>query len=222
METNSSKDTLQKLNKDLLIGVLDEPLLLETYQYYLTKDLLEESSDICLALLISTDLVEQCSTVTPVVKIASSYLKNRLLMELNASTSIKTDSPENFSKEPKKDNNNKDDLGSNFNGNIDYDAIESDVLGDEEVKKIFLNKYKQFVKTPQDTFKLPPIGEEGNILVKDNSTIPGKTYSLNFKVDHEGKVLSMITPPILKAEPESYDSIYEGLLGQIMEYQKVK
>ena len=58
METNSSKDTLQKLNKDLLIGVLDEPLLLETYQYYLTKDSLEESSDICLALLISTDLVE--------------------------------------------------------------------------------------------------------------------------------------------------------------------
>ena len=57
--------------------------------------------------------------------------------------------------------------------------------------------------------------------VRDTEAFPGKEYFMRFKVNHKGEILEWLQKPKLKKSYGDFNAIYQGLLGEIMEYQKI-
>lgn len=91
---------------------------------------------------------------------------------------------------------------------------------ENDIKSYFENKITRF--NPEDKIDYPPEGQTQIIHYKDNISFPGKTYSMDFLIDHSGKVIKMIGMPIqINTEKPNFNEIYAGLIGDILEHQKV-
>lgn len=89
-----------------------------------------------------------------------------------------------------------------------------------DIKSYFENKITHF--NPEDEIDYPPEGQTQIIHYRDNISFPGKTYSMDFLIDHSGRVLKMIGMPIqINTEKPNFNEIYAGLVGDILEHQQI-
>lgn len=103
-------------------------------------------------------------------------------------------------------------------------------LSDEDYKNPevmaihFWNHYKNnpFKPASYDSYKLPAEGEVLDLGVRNNTLYPQKEYFMRFKVNHKGEILDWVQKPQLRRSYDDFNAIYQGLLGEIMEYQKLK
>lgn len=108
--------------------------------------------------------------------------------------------------------------------------IETKELSDEDYKNPevmaihFWNYYKDhpFKPTQYDSYKLPAEGEILDLGVRNNTLYPQKEYFMRFKINHKGEILDWVQKPQLRRSYDDFNAIYQGLLGEIMEYQKLK
>lgn len=87
----------------------------------------------------------------------------------------------------------------------------------ENYKNYFLNKYKKVEKVGNMIFPEP--GEIGNVIMEDDYYAPGVTLIANLEIDHDGNVLGFCEDPYEKINPNEYEDIYAGLLGQVEKYK---
>ena len=93
---------------------------------------------------------------------------------------------------------------------------------DEEIAEFFRKKYTSFPPSAHPELQYPAEGSTIIMKLRDNLSFPGKTYFAQFEIDHNGKVLRMVGEPKTPNLNRDYSKIYQGLLGQVMEYQEVK
>lgn len=92
----------------------------------------------------------------------------------------------------------------------------------EEIEKIFWEKYTKnpFNPGPNGRYQLPKEGETIDLGVKDNEVFTD-LYMMRFRVDSKGNNLGWVEKPYKIIKPANFEEIYSGLVGQIMEYQKM-
>ena len=100
---------------------------------------------------------------------------------------------------------------------------EEDYANPEVMAKFFWDFYKTrpFCPKPNDEYRLPAEGDVMDLGVRNTETFPGKEYFMRFQVNHKGEILKWLQKPQLKKSYGDFNAIYQGLLGEIMEYQKV-
>ena len=109
-------------------------------------------------------------------------------------------------------NNNLDFLTNNEN--IDKE------LNYQNIKDYYEKNIKSF-KNNQDV-TIPAPGKTMVVHYRDNTTFPGKEYLIDFLIDHNGDVLKMMTNPVeVINDIPTFQDTYAGLVGQILNYQKV-
>lgn len=205
MESNYSIDSLQELLKLILSGKKDEQDLykfLETYSNFDYENDFIDYLEITYVLL-NTILINNINNFSPIIKILNNNIQNNIILFLSNLDNIKNNKCCNNEKEKKVKDCNK-------SPNEQEDPIQ-----------FFKDKYSNY-KGDKAILNLPNPGEIGKVSVIDNKTFPGREFSINFFIDHEGQFVDFDGEPMenLPIEKPDFKEIYNGLLGKIMDYQK--
>ena len=126
--------------------------------------------------------------------------------------------------------NNKDyDIGDNLLNSLQQKIILSYQLKTRRKRKNVKNDIQQlsqyyknytFTPTKKNSFILPEKDEYVELSVINDFLIPNKVYKCYLLIDHNGTVVKQNKTPELIEQFDSYETVYQGLIGQIMEYEK--
>lgn len=87
------------------------------------------------------------------------------------------------------------------------------------LKQLIINKYSPFSRDGRLIF--PDEGDFGNVqFVATEIDSTGKEYKCDVQIDHNGNILKFLQGPIEMIVNQDYESIYAGLIGKLLEYQK--
>lgn len=111
----------------------------------------------------------------------------------------------------------------NYNDNLDFLVNNENIdkeLNYQNVKDYYKEKIKSFKDNPD--VNIPEVGKTMIVHYRDNTTFPGKEYLIDFLIDHNGDVVKMMTNPVeVINDIPTFEDTYAGLVGQILNYQKV-
>lgn len=223
-----SQDYLRKMCLDLFSNKSFD----EQYYYHSLCEIFKKEKEYLNAncnttLLILIDLLENSNYNTPRLHWISNQIKNCITNIVFASIDDVKGSHEPLDEmmiAVKKDLAQKEKYCDKEESCKKKDHCDSNnkKLSPEDLKELFLSLYKRFTPGPDNNIVLPPKGEIGYISLRDNMTIPGKTYNMRFVIDDQGNVLRMDGFPLEKKSNADYESLYAGMIGQVMQYQQVE
>lgn len=196
MEQYYSKNSLRELNQKILIGDYTEPYLNDYFMNLFDVPNFDKDELNSLVLIACSAL--KAINSSPLIKLLVDQVYTRMVLEI-LFPADKEEEQIMAIEEP----------------------VEEKIEELDEIKQIFINKYKQFKKSEHPELKYPHQGSTSIIKLKDNVTFPGQSYYMQFEIDSEGNVIEMVGEPKAPVVPKDYSAIYDGLLGQVMEYQKV-
>ena len=203
MENAYSISTVNNYYNNLLINNINQIELVDLFQDLISSDDYSNFEVNFLLLLLIDEIAK--SSYLPLLKILAEQLKIKLIFAYQDNCK-KVNQPTEIKAEEK-------------NNCIECNKQE---ISQDELITMFWNFYteKPFCPTEKDEYKLPPEGKTLNLKVVNTSLIPDKVYEMRFSVDPKGNVLKWIEYPRERLQPADFEKIYQGLLGQIMEYQK--
>lgn len=216
MESYYSKDFILKINRSLLNKDYDVNEINNFFvQIFDTPHF--NDSECNTLLLIACNLVDKDLSFNGLTKLVKTQVEIRMILE-----TLFPPEKDKCDVEPHKpcDNVKQKDK----NENMDYGAPSDIELlnSDEEIAEFFRKKYTSFPPSAHPELQYPAEGSTIIMKLRDNLSFPGKTYFAQFEIDHNGKVLRMVGEPKTPNLNRDYSKIYQGLLGQVMEYQEVK
>lgn len=90
-----------------------------------------------------------------------------------------------------------------------------------DINKLKAAMIKKWVFSPSafPDVKRPPMGELGNVQFIEEELVPGKKFSVNANIDHEGNIISFLSGPTEMLNYDSYQDIYAGLVGQLFDIE---
>jgi hypothetical protein len=90
----------------------------------------------------------------------------------------------------------------------------------ERFRQATIDFYSPFSADKYPDVYRPEVGGITNLHIEDRSLVPGKHFTSEVLIDHEGNVTKFIKGPIEIIESDNYEEIYQGLIGQLFNYQK--
>lgn len=90
----------------------------------------------------------------------------------------------------------------------------------ERFRQTVIDHYSPFLPSKNPGIVYPAAGEIGNLFIEDRELVPGKHFSSEVLIDHDGNIVSFIKGPTEIIDTEDYDQIYQGLVGQLFTYQQ--
>lgn len=204
MDKIYSTDFLKNLYTNFLIhNNIDQVDLIQQFKFLCDQDCFDNYENNFLLLLIIEEILLG-QEYLPLLKLLAKNIKIKIIFyyQSHNTEEIKTSSNATTI--------NKNNCCKNIN------------LKNEELNLLFWNYYKEnpFHPKANDQYKLPPKGETMILGTYNNTLIPGKNYFMKFKINHLGEILDWAQYPQDTVSKKDFDAIYQGLLGQIMEYQK--
>lgn len=198
MDTYYNKDYLVELNKKIILNNIEEVEINQFLSHLCEIDCFDLTEcNIQLLIILSsfspkTEL-QNCMLKTIKLKLITKYVIEYQINNCDC-------------------NNNLDFLTNNEN--IDKE------LNYQNIKDYYEKNIKSF-KNNQDV-TIPKPGKTMVVHYRDNTTFPGKEYLIDFLIDHNGDVLKMMTNPVeVVNDIPTFEDTYAGLVGQILNYQKV-
>lgn len=90
----------------------------------------------------------------------------------------------------------------------------------EQIKAEIIKKWSPFSKTRHPNLKFPEPGDLGNVQFVADDIVPDQRFHCDVSIDHEGNIVRFIRGPVEIVEQQSYEQIYAGLVGKLLDYQK--
>lgn len=90
----------------------------------------------------------------------------------------------------------------------------------EQIKAAIIKKWSPFSKTRHPNLKFPEPGDLGNVQFVADDIIPDQRFHCDVSIDHEGNIVRFVRGPVEIVEQQSYEQIYAGLVGKLLDYQK--
>lgn len=88
----------------------------------------------------------------------------------------------------------------------------------EELADFFLKKNIQFTIQKNNSNESY---DNGSLLYRDNRTFSPRSYTMEFRINQDGKVLGYHKPPERELSQEDINELYDGMIGKILDYQKI-
>lgn len=188
---------LKEILNKILMNSYEEMELIDLFKEIIDKDL-SNNTEINFLLMVMISLLKRNQIQTPALTIFVEQLELELIFSCyNTDCQSKCEK-----KQPTK--------------------LSDEGLSAEQIEQIFWEKYvnNPFNPGPDARYQLPKEGSTLDLGVKDNEVF-GDLYTMRFEIDSKGQVLKWIEKPHKVYRPENFNEIYSGLMGQIMEYQKM-
>lgn len=192
MEYYNQIDNLKKLKEKILTKTVAEIELLDFLKDFNKQQVLNNLESNLLSFEIYY-LAKLIKTLSPLLLINLDVIPVRLISAEQKGCNL------NIIKETKEINKN-------------------DSLAD--LKEKIIQKWSPFKKEDNPGLIYPAPGADGNVRFNENDLVPGESYFCDVKIDSEGNILDFISGPTKIIQAESYEEIYNGLVGQLFDFQK--